>query len=122
MNHYYLSSSNVTILNIIIRHLPKVSPPHTDRMYVNEDLENSKEYITIMNYVYQLQLKERFESIGIKKCIGSQFMVTCGYNETNQNDIHSTMSLIIEFLFAIQEKINDFNDKMNTNCSICASM
>ena len=47
-------------------------------------------------------------------------MATSGYQEPT--NIHTNLSLLVEFLFAIQEKINDFNDKMNTNCSICASI
>jgi hypothetical protein len=66
-------------------------------------------------------LKERFEPIGVKKGIGSNFIATCGYNDT-PSDLQSTLCLLVEFLFSIQEKINDFNDKMNINCSICSSM
>jgi hypothetical protein len=48
MNHYYLSSQNVAILNIVIKHVAK------SNHHQNDDLENSKEYTIIMNYVHQV--------------------------------------------------------------------
>ena len=54
-NHYYLSSSNVAVLNIKIKHLPKVSTIAAQQSSIDDDLENSKHYTVIMNYVYQVR-------------------------------------------------------------------
>lgn len=120
--HYFSSNPQVAILNVIIKHESKnVQNKMSSLLNGNQDLEYCKDYLSIMNSINQILQKDRFDSIGLKKCIGTHFIATCGFKEDNYS-LASSLTILIEFLFSIQEKINDFNDKMNFNCSISASI
>ncbi len=59
----------------------------------------------------------------MKQAIRCSFIATCGFQD-NPNQINSeavSLNLLIEFLFAIQEKVNELNDRLKIECSITSS-